>query len=99
MIGIAILFFITGLFMLMGKGSFLVAGYNTMSEERQKQYNMKRITQAVGVIAILTSIFILVTEYMHVTSGWVTALFVIVVLGNVIFINMHPYFKNSVEKN
>lgn len=32
---IIVLFFVAALFMLKGKGSFLIAGYNTMSKEEK----------------------------------------------------------------
>lgn len=38
---IIVLFFVAALFMLKGKGSFLIAGYNTMSKEK-KPATMKK---------------------------------------------------------
>ncbi|TDL98091.1 DUF3784 domain-containing protein [Macrococcus brunensis] len=97
MIGIALLFFIVGLFMLAGKGSFLVAGYNTMSDEQKAKYNGRRITQATGVIAILSSVYMMMIESLHINSNWLTAGFVIVILLYAVLINRHPFFKNHIE--
>lgn len=95
---LVILFLILGIVMLTGKGSFLVAGYNTMSEEKKKRYNEKRITQAVGVVALLASGYIYVMENMKVSEGLLNIIFIVMTLLIVVLINVHPYFKNSSGK-
>lgn len=91
----AILFFIIGIIMLMGKGSYLVAGYNTMDDETKKKYNQKRITQATGGVALFTSLYFVMLSYVPSASVILTSLLVIVCLGVVVLINSHPYFKND----
>lgn len=34
--------------LLMGKGSFLIAGFNTSRKEEKEQYNVKRLCRVVG---------------------------------------------------
>lgn len=46
--------------LLMGKGSFLIAGYNTSSKEEKEKYNEKRLCRVVGcglgIITIMVAI-------------------------------------------
>lgn len=35
--------------LLLGKGSFLIAGYNTASEEEKKKYKEKRLCRVIGL--------------------------------------------------
>ena len=39
---------------LVGKGDHLIAGYNTASEEKQRQYNIKRLRLVVASICFFT---------------------------------------------
>lgn len=43
MIGVALLFIVLGSLIKYGKMYFLIAGYNTMSEEEKEKYNIERI--------------------------------------------------------
>lgn len=61
---------VTGLFallaipLLMGRGSFLIAGYNTASEEEKAKYNEKKLCRTMGVfcacVAVLTGALALI---------------------------------------
>lgn len=42
---------------LMGKGDFLIAGYNTASEEEKKTVNIKRLRRLMAVIMVFTAVF------------------------------------------
>ncbi|WP_138204112.1 DUF3784 domain-containing protein [Haloimpatiens lingqiaonensis] len=58
---------IISIFLLCGKGSWLVAGYNTMSKEEKAQYDEKKVCRLTGIlmliITILIVILIQITEY------------------------------------
>lgn len=43
-----LLFIIIGVFMISGKGAFLIAGYNTMPKEEKEKYNEKALTTFMG---------------------------------------------------
>ena len=47
---ISILFIALGVFILSGKGDFLIAGYNTASKEEKKRVNIKRLRLVIAVI-------------------------------------------------
>jgi hypothetical protein len=70
---LAALFALFGILILIGKGDWLISGYNTASAEKRAQYNIRRLRLvmgitclAMGVVMLLASIvkyemFILVT--------------------------------------
>lgn len=84
--------------MLSGRGSFLVAGYNTMSEEEKKKYNGKRTTQAVGVFVLFTAVYMMMLEFTEVPEGILIGILVVIGIVITVLINIHPYFKNDSEK-
>lgn len=45
---IALPFLIASTFLFLGKGTWLIAGYNTMTQEEKKQFNEKKLCRAVG---------------------------------------------------
>lgn len=56
----SLIFFILSLFLFSGKGSWLVAGYNTLPEEEKLKYNSKKMCKAVGIVCLVCSILLLV---------------------------------------
>ena len=48
--------------LLMGKGSFLIAGYNTASEKEKRKYNEKKLCRTVGVYMALITVLVLGAE-------------------------------------
>lgn len=50
------LMFVLSIILLSGRGSWLIAGYNTMSKEQQNKYDRKKLTRATGMLSIITSI-------------------------------------------
>ncbi len=68
---IALLFLTAGLFLLCGKGKWLIAGYNTLSKEEMKKYNEKKVCRAAGVICIVCCVFLCSVAYMgyNIDSG------------------------------
>lgn len=65
--GITILLLIIGIFLLFGKGSWLIAGYNTMNREEKAKYNKKKLCRSVGfnllIVAVLMIILLFITQY------------------------------------
>ena len=47
---LAIVFFIIGIVILIGKGDWLIAGYNTASEEERKKVNIVRLRIVMAII-------------------------------------------------
>ena len=48
LIVIIILFLLLAIFLMYGKGSFLIAGYNTLSQEEKEKYDQKALCRSVG---------------------------------------------------
>nr|WP_270474676.1 DUF3784 domain-containing protein [Clostridium cochlearium] len=64
MVGI---FAILSITLLLGKGSFLIAGYNTSSKEEKEQYNEKKLCRAMGVMLLsltIATIFLITNKIM-----------------------------------
>ena len=53
----AILFIVLAIIILMGKGDFLIAGYNTASKEEKQQVNIKRLRLLMTVMMVFTALF------------------------------------------
>ena len=61
---LAIVFFIIGIVMLIGKGDWLIAGYNTASEEERKKVNIVRLRIVMAIICWLSTGFVLLIPYL-----------------------------------
>lgn len=48
LIGIIIGFLIIGTYLMQGRGAFLIAGYNTMSQEEKEQYDVLALCRFMG---------------------------------------------------
>lgn len=81
-----------------GKGSFLIAGYNTSSAAEKSRYKEKELTQAVGVLTfIFTLLVILALESFalwHNSNllGGLIIVSAIILLAGMIYINISPRF-------
>ncbi|NOH15531.1 DUF3784 domain-containing protein [Clostridium cochlearium] len=58
------IFAILSITLLLGKGSFLIAGYNTSSKEEKEQYNEKKLCRAMGVmlLSLIIATILLITN-------------------------------------
>ena len=71
---------------LLGKGDWLIAGYNTASEEEKEKYNIKRLRLLIGILLLLVAptLFLLSdnsNKLLHyIFTGIVLALTIIVVI-------------------
>lgn len=50
--GVALLLVLLGLYMLQGKGMFLIAGYNTMPREEQEKYDSPAMARFIGKLLL-----------------------------------------------
>lgn len=57
-IGVALLLFICAIFLLFGKGSWLIAGYNTASKEEKEKYDEKKLCTSVGVFLLIYGVML-----------------------------------------
>jgi len=74
------LMFVLSIILLSGRGSWLIAGYNTMSKEQQNKYDSKKLTRATGVMLIITSIALLALAFSLINA----IVFLIIVFVSVI---------------
>ena len=58
---VAAILVITGIIILIGKGDYLIAGYNTASEKEKAKYNIKRLRGLIGGFLILLAPLLLLT--------------------------------------
>jgi len=58
---------VMGISLICGKGTWMIAGYNTMSKEEKANCNIKKISGALGIflsiVGILMAIMAAITEY------------------------------------
>lgn len=52
-----------GILLLTGRGSFLIAGYNTASKDEKEKYDEKKLCRSMGVLLIAISIMLAITGY------------------------------------
>lgn len=93
MIILIILFAVIALYMLTGRGSFLIAGYNFMPESEKAKYNEKHLCQFVGMLMLLTSIFVALMEYTSISELYIVIPYLIITLIFIIFMNVSKIFK------
>ncbi|MDD3520173.1 MAG: DUF3784 domain-containing protein [Actinomycetota bacterium] len=60
----AFLFLILSIVLFCGKGQWLIAGFNTMSEQEKKQYDTKKLCRAVSFICLVCSVMLFVMAYL-----------------------------------
>ena len=56
---IVIILMIVGVIILIGKGDFLIAGYNTASKEKKQKVNVKRLRIVIGGFLIIVALILL----------------------------------------
>jgi hypothetical protein len=85
---LAALFLLLALVIFLGKGDWLIAGYNTTSEKERMKYDIKRLRLIVFLILLLSAGFVLVLLYIPpALIGIVTPCFVFVTLIGVVLAN------------
>ncbi len=80
--------------LLMGKGSFLIAGYNTASKQEKEKYDVKKLCRVVGagflIITIITGVNLYYEFNLSSSIKWIMpwgyliVIAAITVLGNTI---------------
>ena len=102
LIGSSVLTVVMGIILLSGRGSFLLAGYNTMSkskkEEFRKKYDIDAICRFAGKLAILIGILIPLYGIEGITYSWLVWVLTAVVTGiclfAIVYVNTGKRFRN-----
>jgi len=96
---LGLIFLIMSIFLLTGRGSFLVAGYNTMSKADKEKYNTKALCKFVGAIllpfAILTP---LISAAAIFGISWFAYAYIAAVAALVIFAAVYANTNNRFKK-
>lgn len=93
-------FVLLGIVFSCGKGSFLIAGYNTSSPEEKVKYDEKALCKAMGLLmfafAACTGVMALSDVFDHIAFLWIGfALLIIVAISGVIYINTSKKVKRK----
>ena len=90
------IFVVTGIILLTGKGSWLIAGYNTANKEDKEKYNEKKLCRSMGIMFLLISVIIVAMCIINTDEfaiAMIIPIIVIIVLG-IIYINKFCYKKD-----
>src|SRR5690625_1478086 len=95
---IAILFIALGITFLQGKGAFLIAGYNTMSEEEKAKINERMLLQTMGKLMIalaFTMLLWLLSSSLNI--DWLfyigIVIFILLTISTIIRVNTDKKYK------
>lgn len=100
-----VIFLILGIFLINGKGTWMISGYNTMSKEEKEKCNIKKISLAIGRFFIITAVLMTILSFIiqyaiknnfeniigYVVGGFVFVIFVMIV---VLVIFLQKYNEN-----
>ncbi|EPY2276470.1 DUF3784 domain-containing protein [Clostridium sporogenes] len=92
------LFILLGIILSMGKGSFLIAGFNTMSKEEKEEYDVVSLCKFMGkvmfIIAFCITLFLLSEIFKIKVIFYIgLILFFVVVIFTLIYTNTGNRFK------
>lgn len=93
------LFIVFGVFLINGKGTFLIAGYNTMPPEEKKKYDKIALSKFMGKMMFALSFsMVLWTISEAYEIDWLfyvgLVLFIAIVVFIVVYTNTKDRFKN-----
>ena len=67
--------------LLLGRGSWLIAGYNTASKEEKDKYNQKKLCRVIGVgMSVITILILIMTIWQNVLPASFATVFGVVTL-------------------
>ena len=67
--------------LLLGRGSWLIAGYNTASKEEKDKYNQKKLCRVIGVgMSVITIMILIMTIWQEVLPASFATVFGVVTL-------------------
>jgi len=101
---IAVPFIVMGIFLLNGKGAFLIAGYNTMGDDKRATYDEKALCRAVGILLLSMAGFgMLFPLAMYLEVQWLFWVafipFMVLPFGFAIYANTGNRFRINFDPN
>ena len=95
-IGILVLLIIWGIFLINGKGGFLLSDYGTMSEREKEMYNEKVLLRIGGYAMIIFSSLVILGIVGEELGIWQSKYFaiaaIIILLGGILYANISSLF-------
>ena len=84
--------------MLTGRGSFLIAGYNTMPESKKAEYDAAALCKFIGKILLPIGVLIVLSGIEYLAEiWWFWVIFTVITLGlpvfTVVYLNTGNRFK------
>lgn len=97
-LGVIVLFLVLGIYLLQGKGGWLIAGYNTMSPEEKEKYDEPALCKATGklilaitfTIALITAGGVLEINALSISG---VVLMILFIIAGLVYINTGNRFK------
>ncbi|MEI6101333.1 MAG: DUF3784 domain-containing protein [Eubacteriales bacterium] len=77
------IFFALSVVLLTGKGSWLIAGYNTSSKEEKSKYDSKKLSRAAGIMLLIVTFSVILITFLN--SQVITVLCTVIILVSVLF--------------
>ena len=99
--GVLFLLFVTlGLVFLCGKGSFLIAGYNTANPAERAKFNEKALCRSISVMMFAIAFSLIISalgiSFHNLIPPWIGhALMITVIFVGIIYINTSPKVKHK----
>ena len=82
---LTIIFILLGIASLVGKGSFLIAGYNTASKKEKEKYDEKKLNRCMAIFYFINAVALGATAYVD-TDKFATYFLVPIVFLSIIFV-------------
>ena len=95
-IGLSLIFGIAAIFLLMGKGSFLIAGYNTASKSEKERYDEKKLCRVMGTGLMLIALGIL-SLALNKDIGMIMMMASLIIGIMIIMIGSHFCYKDEAK--
>lgn len=95
---IIVLLIIAGIFLLNGKGSWMIAGFNTLSPEEKKKYNRKALCRFMAIVVFLIALsmgILMLTDWAGypLPSEWFGLINGVIILFALVYANTGDRFK------
>lgn len=93
MIVIVLLFTLFACYLMSGRGSFLIAGFNTMSAEQKARYDEKKLCRLTGVLMLAAALYWALIEFTALNAVMLTVLFGLLIILFVTAVNFTDIVK------
>lgn len=93
------LFLVLGVFLSMGKGSFLIAGFNTLPKEEKEKYDKVALCKFMGKAMFglcFSMVFWVLSDYLNIQ--WLFIIGIVLFMGIIIFILIYANTGNRFKK-